>query len=73
MNAGKIATSRRLQETLAALRDGPKTSLQLHLITGSMAPHSDVAGVRANGIEIETTCVSKGVYLYSLVGEVANV
>lgn len=46
MHAGKIETSKRLQMTLDALRQGPKTTRELSEITGSEATHSDIAALR---------------------------
>ena len=61
MNAGNLATSRRLQATLNILRDGGwHTTLELHDGTGSMAVHSDVAGLRANGICVESRFAGRG-------------
>jgi len=54
MNAGSIYTSRRLQATLAAIRGGWASTREISTRTGSMAVHSDIAGLRDNGLEVET-------------------
>jgi hypothetical protein len=52
MNAGKLESSPRLRATLAALRTGELSTLQISQRTFSVAVHSDVAALRANGIAI---------------------
>ena len=55
MHAAAIGTSARLQAVLEFLRDrGARgaTTAELQSATGSMAIHSDVAEVRANGVEV---------------------
>lgn len=53
MNAGSLKTSARLQATLAVLSDGAEHStLAIQLQTRSMAPHSDISGLRANAIRV---------------------
>jgi hypothetical protein len=51
MNAGSIQTSGRLRDTLAAIRDWATTA-EISAATGSMAVHSDIAALRANGISV---------------------
>lgn len=51
MNAGSIQTSGRLQATLAAIADWATTA-QISTATGSMAVHSDIAALRANGVAV---------------------
>ena len=53
MNAGSIYTSARLQATLAAIRDGWASTREISVKTGSMAVHSDIAGLRDNGLTVE--------------------
>lgn len=53
MHCGNLATSRRLQETLSVLLDGQEhTTAQIAAETKSCAVHSDVSGLRANGIDL---------------------
>ena len=53
MHAGKVETSSRLRETFAALVAlRTPTTREIAVLTGSMAVHSDIAGLRANGIGI---------------------
>ena len=55
MHSGSIATSPRLRLTLYALQGAGErglTTLALCNVTGSMAAHSDVAALRANGISV---------------------
>ncbi len=54
MHAGKIESSGRLKATIAALWGGWRTTLEISKATGSLAVHSDIAGLRANGVQIET-------------------
>lgn len=54
MNAGRIETSTRLQETLRALEDRRwHSAWDIASQTRSVAVHSDISGLRANGIGIE--------------------
>jgi hypothetical protein len=53
MHAGKIATSKRLQATLEAIKGGWRTTLDISHATGSMAVHSDIAALRAQGIRVD--------------------
>lgn len=49
MNSGNLETSPRLQKTYRLLLDGKwHSSAEIHAATGSMACHSDIAGVRDN-------------------------
>lgn len=69
MNAGNLSTSKRLQDTMAVLRDGNwHSSLEIAMTTCSVAPHSDLAGLRSNGIDIETRRDGKR-YYYRVKGE----
>lgn len=79
MHAARIENSKRLQRVLdALLRAGDKglTTLDLFMATGSMAVHSDVAELRANGYDV--TCAMAGknssgrrIYCYTLKGKKA--
>ena len=75
IHAGHVETSARLQATLQALLTGPKTTRELSEITGSVAPHSDVAALRQNGVNIpraeyrNKTATGAKVYLYRLAEE----
>ena len=79
MHAANADKSRRLCRTLAILRAHPDglTTMELISWTGSVAPHSDAAELRANGYNVEcryhgTTPEGRRVYRYRLVqGEVA--
>jgi hypothetical protein len=53
MNAGSIYTSASLQATLAAIRGGWASTLEIQRRTGSMAVHSDIAAIRANGLTVQ--------------------
>ena len=53
IHAGNLATSDRLQRTLAAVQVWAST-LEIHHATGSLAVSADIAGLRANGIEVHT-------------------
>ena len=70
MHAAKLSRSPRLQRTLDVLRAHPGgcTTLELVLLTGSCAAHSDVAEIRANGIPVscqyERTANGRRVYRY---------
>ena len=73
MNAAKLEKSSRLQAVLAFLRDRGErgaTTAELQAATGSMAIHSDVAEVRANGVEVscayDGTSNGRRVYRYRL-------
>jgi hypothetical protein len=76
IHAGRIETSKRLQLVHQALLDGPKTSLELQRLTGGCAIHSDVAELRAQGIQVEPakywgrTDEGRKVYCYQLAREV---
>jgi len=54
MNAGNLKTSNRLQKTLSVLKEGWHTTWEIGQATQSMAVHSDVAALRANGIVIKS-------------------
>ena len=61
MNAATLSRSSRLQATLLALTRAGARGLTTHALadaTGSMACHSDVSELRANGIAV--TCVYEG-------------
>jgi hypothetical protein len=58
MNHGNLATSYRLQATLSAIRDWASTR-EISTRTGSMAVHSDVAGLRENGIVVDVRRVPR--------------
>ena len=72
MNAAKLERSERLRRTYYVLLSGPKTTQELQELTGSMAVHSDVAELKANGIKvlpakyIGKSSGGRKVYLYSL-------
>ena len=79
MHHARIEKSPRLQKALdALLRAGAKglTTLDLFMATGSMAVHSDVAELRANGYSVSCAMVGKNasgrrVYRYTLTGKSA--
>ena len=70
MHAARLDSSPRLKRTLAVLEAHPDgcTTLELVLLTGSCAAHSDVAELRANGIPVECryerTANGRRVYRY---------
>jgi len=60
MHAGNLATSKRLKSTLQFLANGEwRSTLEISCFTGSMAVHSDIQGLRSNGIAVKSKC-SKG-------------
>ena len=61
--------SPRLKAVLDRLKIGPHTTKGLILLTGYCAINSIIAEIRANGIDVNCKCLSKGVYQYSLKGE----
>lgn len=72
MHHGKIATSKRLQNTLAILKLGPATTREIREYTDSCAVNSDIAALRENGFKIECTPQGKTpdggrVYIYTLI------
>jgi hypothetical protein len=52
--------------TLQCLQEGEKSTRQIAQATGSVAPHSDVAALRANGISIPTPRRAGNVRYYHL-------
>ncbi len=54
MHAGHIESSARLRHTASILTAGWHTTREISRQTGSMAVHSDIAGLRANGIPVES-------------------
>ncbi len=77
MNFAKLENSPRLQRALDALLRAGKnglTTFDLFVATGSMAVHSDVSEIRANGYDISCAMVGKNasgrrVYRYTLEGK----
>jgi len=68
MHFGNLATSRRLQDTLTVLQDGQwHTTREIRLVTYSEAVHSDIAGLRANGIDIVSECVPGRKWRYRVI------
>ena len=54
MHAGNIQTSKRLKQTLACLAGGRwKSTMEIALATESCAVHSDIAALRAQGVNVE--------------------
>ena len=73
MHAGNLSTSPRLRATLAALSASEwRTTWEIAQQTRSCAVHSDIAGLRANGVGVETrgpdTRNGQRVYSYRLKG-----
>lgn len=69
IHAAKINTSRRLLRVLAMLADGKAyTTREIQLNAEVCNAHTCVSELRANGYEIECTCIRKGVYQYRLIG-----
>lgn len=73
MRHAKLSTSRRLQAVLRALEVHPRglTTYELTLHTGGCAIHSDIAELRANGVQISCAYQGKSaagrrVYRYTL-------
>lgn len=72
MHAASLDRSSRLRRTIEVLRAHPGgcTTLDLVLLTGSCAVHSDVSELRANGIpiscEYERTTNGRRVYRYRI-------
>lgn len=54
MHAGKLATSKRLQATLKIIKGHWYTTRAISKLTGSMAVHSDIAALRAQGVSVES-------------------
>lgn len=57
MHAGKLATSKRLQATLKVISGHWWTTRAISKATGSMAVHSDIAALRAQGVNVESRYV----------------
>ena len=67
MHCGRIETSKRLQDTLAALQDGQwHTTREIRLVTNSEAVHSDINALRAGGIVYESKCMPGRIWKYRL-------
>ena len=66
MHSAKLKTSKRLQRTLAVLRQGKATTRQIIRKAHVCAVNSIITELRANGIKIECRCVEKGIFEYSL-------
>ena len=67
MHCGSLATSKRLQDTLAVLQDGQwHTTREIRLVTNSEAVHSDLAALRANGVDYECKPAGGKKYAYRL-------
>ena len=67
MHAAKIENSPRLQRVYHALRIHKKlTTLDIIKIAGVCAVNSIISELRRNGITITCTCLSKGMFEYSL-------
>ena len=67
MHCGSLATSKRLQDTLAVLQDGQwHTTREIRLVTNSEAVHSDLAALRRNGIDYECKPAGGKKYAYRL-------
>ena len=67
MHCGRIETSKRLQDTLAVLQDGEwHTTREIRLVTNSEAVHSDLAALRANGVDYECKPAGGKKYAYRL-------
>ena len=67
MHCGSLATSKRLQDTLAVLQDGEwHTTREIRLVTNSEAVHSDLAALRANGVDYECKPAGGKKYAYRL-------
>lgn len=67
MHCGRIETSKRLQDTLAVLQDGEwHTTREIRLVTNSEAVHSDLAALKANGIDYECKPAGGKKYVYRL-------
>ncbi len=60
-HAARLHSSARLQRVLDVLRGHPAgiSTRDLILFTGSCAPHSDVAELRANGIRVDCEAAGK--------------
>ena len=70
MHCGRIETSKRLQDTLAVLRDGQwHSTREIRMVTNSEAVHSDLAALRANGVDYECKPAGKKKYVYRLLKE----
>lgn len=73
MNHADLSKSQRLQAVARLLRDFPDglTTFELASAAGSVAIHSDVAELRANGLDIDCqyegkTAHGRRIYRYSL-------
>jgi len=70
----KIENSPRLQAMLTVLeKTGARTTLDLQHLTGSMAVHTDIAELRANGYAIRRdyigrTAAGRQIHKYTLLG-----
>ncbi len=69
IHAANIEKSRRLRLTLGPLQAPVGwTTKEIHQLTGSMAVHTDIAELRANGYDIECKCIARGRFEYRLAG-----
>ena len=74
MHAANLSKSERLSRLhrLLVRADKPLTSLQIQRKTGSMAVHTDIAELRANGIPVgparyeSTTAEGRRIFSYAL-------
>lgn len=67
MKAASIETSQRLQRVLWLLLDERwHTTREIIELAQVCAVNSIIAELRANGVEIETRCMGRGVYAYRL-------
>ena len=72
MHHANIKKSHRLQTILAALKDGPKTTMELSRAANDCAVGTSVSEIRKNGFKIRCdfrnrTETGRSVYLYRLV------
>lgn len=68
MHAGNLATSKRLKDTLYFLRDGAwHSTLEIRCFTNSCAVHSDIAGLVANGIKVESKQTKGRIWRYRII------
>lgn len=73
MNNASLKSSKRLQRVFAVLQHGkPMTTRQIIREARVCAVNSIVSELRANGIKITCSAVTRGRYEYQLLGDVGD-
>ncbi len=66
MHSAKLKTSKRLQRTLAVLKQGKATTRQIIRKAHVCAVNSIITELRANGMKINCRCLGRGIFEYEL-------